>query len=56
MKEENNLSPFEKQVAYQLSFYPLLQWKNKKTARLVRKLFKQGYSVKETVGIVVLNN
>lgn len=49
------MKDFEEQVAKELSKYPYLNWKNKSTAKLVRKLFKQGLSVSETVGIVILN-
>lgn len=47
---------FEKQVATQLKKYPFLKWQNKKTSRLVKKLFKEGYDVKNTVGLCILNN
>lgn len=51
-----NYSEFEKEVANELKKYPFLKWQNKKTSRLVKKLFKVGYDIKNTVGMVILNN
>lgn len=47
---------YTKNVAKELSQYPFLKWQNKKTARLVKKLYKLGYPIKDTVGMVILNN
>ncbi len=49
-------SEFEKSVAKELSMYPFVKWQNKKTRNLVKRLFKQGYSVKQTVQFCILNN
>lgn len=47
---------YTKKVAKELSLYPFLQWQNKKTAKLVKKLYKLGYPIKDTVGMVILNS
>ncbi|WP_288447885.1 hypothetical protein [uncultured Chryseobacterium sp.] len=49
-------SEYSKSVAKELSKYPFLKWQNKKTARLVRKLYKEGYPIKQTVQFCILNN
>jgi len=51
----NDLKDFESKIAKQLGMYPFLNWKNRKTANLVRKLYKQGYNIADTVGMVILN-
>lgn len=50
-----DLKDFESKVAEQLKMYPFLPWKNKKTANLVRKLYRKGYNIADTVGMVILN-
>ena len=50
-----DLNDFELKVAEQLKMYPFLPWKNRKTANLVRKLYKKGYNISDTVGMVILN-
>lgn len=49
-----SLKDFESEVASELSKYPFLKWENKKTAKLVRKLFKDGFSVKESVDFILI--
>jgi len=51
-----SLKQFELEVVAELKKYPYLKWHNKETAKLVKKLFKDGLSVKETVNWVILNN
>lgn len=43
---------FSKEVSEELKKYPFLDWKNKKTSKLVKKLFKDGFTVKEAVNFV----
>lgn len=50
-----DLKDFEYKVAEKLKMYPFLPWKNKKTAKLVRSLYKKGYNIADTVGMVILN-
>jgi len=50
-----DLKDFEFKVSEHLKMYPFLPWRNKKTAKLVRKLYKQGYNIADTVGMVILN-
>lgn len=50
------MEEFENKVSDELKKYPFLNWKNKKTLKLVRKLFKKGYSISQTVQLVILNN
>lgn len=54
--KNTTLKDYETKVASELKKYPLLKWQNKKTATLVRKLFKDGLSISETVNWVILNN
>lgn len=47
---------FEKDVAEKLKKYPLLKWQSSATVKLAKRLFKSGYSVEETVGVIILNS
>lgn len=49
-----SLKEFESEVAAELKKYPFLKWQNKKTAKLVKKLFKDGLSVKETADFILI--
>ena len=58
--KENNGVPykyedFEKEVAKRLKQYVLIKL-NSKHVKLCRKLFKQGYTVADTVGMLILNS
>jgi len=50
------LKEFELEVVSELKKYSFLKWGNKKTSKLVSSLFKDGLTVSETVGLVILNN
>lgn len=50
------LKEFELEVIVELKKYPLLNWKNKSTAKLVKHFFEDGLTVSEAVGLVILNN
>lgn len=47
---------FETDIAIELAKHPFLEWRNRKTHRLVKSLFKKGYSLKQTVYFVILNS
>lgn len=51
-----DVKDFENKVASELKMYPFLKWRNTKTAKLVRRLYKQGYNIADAVGMVILNN
>jgi len=47
---------YEKEVADKLKKYVALQWQNKKSAALCKKLYKKGYSISDTVSFIILNS
>ncbi len=58
--KENNGVPyryedFEKDVAKRLKKYVLIKLKSRHV-KLCRKLFRQGYTVADTVGMLILNS
>jgi hypothetical protein len=59
LKENNgmpyNYEDFEKEVASRLKQYVLVKL-NSKHVKLCRKLFRQGYTVADTVGMLILNS
>ena len=59
LKENNgmpyNYEDFEKEVASRLKQYVLVKL-NSKHVKLCRNLFRQGYTVADTVGMLILNS
>lgn len=51
-----NSKDFELKVAEKLKMHPNLNLKNKKTADLVKKLYKKGYNISDTIGMLILNS
>lgn len=51
-----DLKDFESKVAEKLKSYPFLKWQNKKTAKLVKKLYYKGYNLADTISFVILNS
>lgn len=49
-------SAYEKEISEKLKSYPLLKWQNQSTVKLAKSLFKKGYSVNETVSVIILNS
>jgi hypothetical protein len=51
-----NWGDFQKKVADELSPYFLLNWRTKKTLRLVKMAYNKGYTVSDAVSPVILNS
>ena len=59
IKENNgneiSFDEFQKEVANRLKAYVLLKFTSKHV-KLCRKLYKQGYTIADTAGILILNS
>jgi len=56
MKTDEDWTFFETEVAIQLAKHPFLKWRNRKTHRLVKKLYNLGHTVDYTVNLIILNS
>jgi methyltransferase-like protein len=50
-----SLNDFEKEVGKRLKQYVLIKF-NTKHVKLCRKLYKQGYTISDTVSMLILNS
>lgn len=54
MNKSKTYKEFESDVASKLSKYPFLNWKNKKTYRICKKMYIENKSISETVNFIIL--
>lgn len=55
-KDYDDFDIFTKHLVTRLKREQLLKWRNKSTAMLVKKLYKEGYSVEDVFHFVYLNS
>ena len=47
---------YERQLVKKLKTYPFLIWKNKKVFKTAKRMFKEGRSIDEALGVIIIES